>query len=397
MSIQRSLAALVLSLTLPAAAHAQDSYSERYDLEIHLSGFMNRLYEVLTRPEWLGQHQEVAAAAGLMKEFGVFNLENIQCEYAVENGQVALRCAEHYANLDPESYYGKVFALPNKPLALAGYVPSDAVLYLGINNVPQHALLLASELGELAQAQQAAGGPLAEMFGDAEVAQVFGMLEAFNVEQQVNDALTGEVGLAVFAAPSPEDFDNFGPEDIAAAVLVGVKDAERVKQLIGLAAQQAPLVPMGEMEGGWTGWYVQAPMAPAAGIMLGPDMLFVTPDVPKALASIDFSRSAQTTPACQAYFDLNVSRLHDELVGPGLGLLMSEAPVDLTATKDAARYLFALPPSDALGHIRGVTVYDSGYECAITMNTALANYLFYYVGVGASAAAQSEMGKQGGE
>jgi hypothetical protein len=354
---------------------------------------MDRLYNVMTQPQWLGQHAEVAGTANMLKQLGVFNLENIQTEYVVSNGQVALHCGKHYAGLDPNSYLGQLYALPNKPLELAGYVPADALLYVGMNNVPQHALLAARKLSEVAASAQESGGPLSDAFGDADLAQVFGMLDAFNVEQQVNDVLTGEVGFVVFDAPSVESMtsDNFGPQNISAAILVGIKDAERVKQLIGMAGANAPLSPMVGDMGGWSGWYVTAPGAEGVGLMLGTDMLFITPNVQNAVARFDFGGQAQAIPPCQSYFDLNVSALQDGLVGPGLEALMGEAPVDLTATKDAARYLFALPPSDALGHIRAVTVYDNGYESALTMNTALANYLFYYVGVGISGLAQSEM------
>jgi hypothetical protein len=184
---------------------------------------------------------------------------------------------------------------------------------------------------------------------------------------------------------------DFGPQDISAAIMIGVKDAGRIKQLIAMAGAQAPLTPMEGDMGGWSGWYITEPGAEGMGMMLSEQMLFITPNVQNAVAHFDFSGQAQAIPACQAYFDLNVSKLQDSLVGPGLEALMGEAPVDLTSTKDAARYLFALPPSDALGHIRAVTIYDHGYESALTMNTALANYLFYYVGVGTSAMAQSEM------
>jgi hypothetical protein len=397
MSYPRLFIALILSLALPVCAYAQqNSYSERYNLEIHLGGFMDRLYNVLTQPQWLGQHQEVAGAANMLKQLGVFNLENVQAEYAVDNGQVAIHCAKHYANLPPESYLGQIYALPNKSLDLAGYVPADALLYVGMNNVPQHALLAARKLSEVAASAQESGGPLSDAFGDADLAQVFGMLDAFNVEQQVNDLLTGEIGLVMFDTPSLEsltaDNADFGPQDISAAIMVGIKDANRVKQLITMAGAQAPLAPMAGDMGGWSGWYVTEPGAEGVGVMLGADMLFITPNVQNAVANFDFGGAAQAIPPCQAYFDLNVSRLQDGLVGPGLDVLMGEAPVDLTGAKDAARYLFALPPSDALGHIRAVTIYENGYESAVTMNTALANYLFYYVGVAAAGMAASEMG-----
>ena len=394
MSYPRLMTALILSFALPVCAFAQeqDSYSERYNLEIHLGGFMDRLYNVMTQPQWLGKHKEVAGTANMLKQLGVFNLENVQAEYVVDNGQVAVHCAKHYQDLPAESYLGQLYALPNKPLELAGYVPADALLYVGLNNVPQQALLAAKKLSEVAAADKERGGLLSDAFGDADLAQVFGMLDAFNVEQQVNDVLTGEIGLAVFDTPSIQDLNgDFGPQDISAAVLIGVKDAGRLKQLIAMAGNGAPLAPMEGDMGGWSGWYITEPGAEGAGLMLSENLLFISPNVQNAVAHFDFGGQAQAIPACQAYFDLNVSRLQDGLVGPGLEALMGEAPVDLTPTKDAARYLFALPPSDALGHIRAVTIYDNGYESALTMNTALANYLFYYVGVGTSAMAQSEM------
>jgi hypothetical protein len=396
MSYPRLFIALILSLALPVCAFAQqDSYSERYNLEIHLSGFMDRLYNVLTQPQWLGQHQEVAGTANMLKQLGVFNLEGVHAEYVVSDGQVAMHCGKSYANLDPNSYLGQMYALPNQPLALAGYVPADALLYVGMNNVPQHALLAARKLSEVAGAAQETGGPLSDAFGDADLSEVFGMLDAFNVEQQVNDVLTGEVGFVVFDAPNLEalvaDNADFGPQDISAAIMVGIKDASRVKQLIGMAGANAPLTPMAGDLGGWSGWYVTSPGAEGVGLMLGSDMLFITPNVQNAVASFDFGGQAQAIPPCQSYFDLNVAALQDSLVGPGLEHLMGGAPVDLTGAKDAAKYLFALPPSEALGHIRAVTMYDNGYESALTMNTALANYLFYYVGVGVAGVAASEM------
>jgi hypothetical protein len=394
MSYQRLTIALILSLALPVCAFAQqqDSYSERYNLEIHLGGFMDRLYNVLTQPQWLGQHKEVADTANMLKQLGLFNLENVQAEYVVDNGQVAIHCAKHYQDLPAESYLGQVYALPNKPLELAGYVPADALLYVGMNNVPQQALLAARKLSEVAASAKESGGPLSDAFGDADLSQVFGMLDAFNVEQQVNDTLTGEIGLAVFDTPSVEAMtgDNFGPQDISAAIMIGIKDANRVKQLIAMAGSNAPLAPMEGDMGGWSGWYVTEPGAEGVGVMLGEHMLFITPNVQNAVAHFDFSGQAQAIPACQAYFDLNVSRLQDGLIEPAMQVVLG-GPVDNTATKDAARYLFALPPSDALGHIRAVTIYDNGYESAFTMNTALANYLFYYVGVGTSLMAQHEM------
>ncbi|MDQ3023398.1 MAG: hypothetical protein M3R04_03275 [bacterium] len=403
------LAALMLSALMPLAAMAQgDSYSERYNLDIHMGGFMDRLYNVLTDPKYgCAKYPEVPEVAGLLKQLGYFELENVQCEYAVQDGEVALRWATHFDGLDPQSYFGQVFALPNKPLELATYVPDDALLYVGMNNVPQQALLAVRELGAVAAAAQGEGSGLGEMFQDADLAQVLGMLEAFDVEGQVNQVLTGEVGLAMFAAPSIEKISSgdFGPQDIDAALLIGVKDAARIKQLIGMAGANAQLTSMGEMAGGWSGWYISMPEAAGAGIMMNDKLMFVAPNVQNAVAHLDFSGAGQTTPDCQSYMDINLTRLHDELAGPGLSMLMGEAPVDLAHAREAANYLFALPPSDALGHVRAVTVYDSGYECALTMNTALANYLFYYVGVGAAGMAASEMekkdeagaGEEGGE
>jgi hypothetical protein len=394
------LAALLLGLLLPAAALAQgDSYRESYDLEIHMGGFMDRLYNVLTSPEHLGKHAEVAGTAQLLKRLGYFELESAQCQYRVQDGNVGLRWATHFEGLDPASYFGQVFALPNKPLQLASYVPDDALLYVGINNVPQQALLAVRELGAVAAEAQGSESGLGEMFEDADIAQVLGMLDAFDVESQVNEVLTGEVGLAFFAAPDAARIasGSFTPNDLNAALLVGVKDAARVKQLIGMAGANAPLAPMGELAGGWTGWYVTGHAeTPNAGVMLGSDMLILTPNVQTALGSLDFSRQGQSTPACQSYIDFNLARLHDELAGPGLNALMSEMG-DLSKPQATARYLFNLPPSDQLGHITAVTVYDSGYECALTMNTALANYLFYYVGTGLAGMADAELSGAGAE
>jgi hypothetical protein len=396
MRYPRFLIALLVALCLPAMAAAQtpDSFTERFTLDVQLGQFMDRLYEVLTREQWLGQYPEVRTAAEAMRHMGVFNYQSVNVQKTVENGKVHFHCSEQFADLPADSYLGKVYALPNRPLASANYLnPEGFVMYAGMNNVPQQALLALDEFSAMSQP----GGPLAELMGghDMDMAEVMGMLEAFQIEEQVNEILTGEVALTLFKSPElGKLMGDFQPGDLDAAVFVGVKDAARLQQLSAMFAGQAGLTPMGGDMAGWTGYYI--PDMPQGGIMWNSELLIASPNIFNALSHLDFNKGGLTTPACQCYFDLNLTALHDQLVAPGMAFLEGQAPVNLASTKEAAAYLFALPASSQLGHVRAHTAYANGYSFDMTMSTALANYAFYYLGVGISGVAQAELGDGAG-
>ena len=60
------------------------------------------------------------------------------------------------------------------------------------------------------------------------------------------------------------------------------------------------------------------------------EMLFAAPNIQNVLTHLNFAKTGMQTGDVQCMVDVNVTRFHNELVGPLMTGLMGEAPFDLT-------------------------------------------------------------------
>jgi hypothetical protein len=388
------LALPALAAAAPAGgAAAGDSWDEQYNLDVNLSQFAGRFYDVLTKEEYYGKYPAVRGIAEIAKRMGYFNLDNLSCEYTIEDGQIYYRFSEHYADLAPESYLGKVYALPNRELVSAEYIgQEDFLLYFGMNNLPQQILLSLQEVGTIAANPPA--GLENELADIGEMGQVLGMITAMGIDKQIESVLTGEVALALYTLdPGKMMSGECSPHDIDAAAFLGLAGAEQLKTLLAGFGAQAGLSPIDSGSPAWTAY--EFAELPGAGLMFNDEILVAAPSLTRAAEHLRAAGSGFAPGSLQYYFDVNATALHNQLVAPlvdfGMGMAASEGMQFPTA---AMGYLWGLPESSALGHITVQSQFDEGTLCELQMSTAVPQYLGYYLTTGAAGFLEGELRKE---
>jgi hypothetical protein len=368
-------------------------WEEFYVSDVEIGVFLERLYEVLTNEEWLGQYPEIATVANYMKETGLFDLQNVHTEYAITGDRMSFMLHEDFEDLSPNSYYGKVLALPDRELDTAQYVTGDQLLYFAANNVPDMLLLYANEvMNAVNTMEQTAEGM--EMEADlnlGDLAEVFGMLEAFNVEDTVKSLLTGEIAIVFYNMPPLEQLmlGDIQPADIELAIMLGVSNREGVQGMIEGFGDEVGLLAREYEDDPWQYYVVNG--EETIGLMLNDGMAIISSNIDvtrRNVLAAEENGGLELDP-CQLYCDLNMTALHDQVIVPAVNMGTGYLPEGVTLPVEPMSYLVNLPESDALGHLTVKASFADGYTGEIELKKAVLQYLAYYLGIGLCGAAQS--------
>ncbi len=374
----------------------EESYSQTIDAE----AFMQRLYTVLTSPEYLGQVKEVAQAAEYMKGMGLFNLSMMESEYSISGDEMSMWSSCSYSDLDPQSYYGKLLALPNAKLASAKVVgEGDYLMYMAMNNLPQ---ILMIEVEELNKAQALSGGEdvFAQLLEEADMGdmlQVLGMLKALKLDETMLDAFSGELALVLYGVPAFDKLEsgNIQPEDLDMCLMLGLNDPTFITGLIEQFGGQGGMQKI-EAPAGWTGYNTS--FQPSVGLIYNDDLLVISPDIKAAIAHIAQAKgNSLRVPECQGYVNVNCSAMQTGVLAPLTDLAVKELG-DIQLPTAAMSYLVDLPAPEKLGSLTMLSSFDGDtFSSEMHAQKALGQYLTYYMGVALCAVAQVAMQEHAAE
>lgn len=370
---------------------SQSKWEESYAQKIDAQAFMQRLYTVLTSPEYLGQVKEVAQAAEYLHGMGLFSLAGMQTEYSISGDEMSMWSSCSYADLDPASYYGKLLALPNGKLASAKVVgEGDYLAYFAMNNVPQLMMLEVEELNK-AQALGEGSGLLGELLDEADmgdVMQALGMLKALKLDETMLNALSGELALVLYGVPAFDKLEsgNIQPEDLDLSLMLGLNDPGFITGLIEQFGGQGGMQPL-EAPAGWTGYNTS--YEPSVGMVFNDDVLVISPNIKAAIEHIARAKgNSLRVPECQSYFELNCAALQNSVLQPLLGVAAQELDGVQLPTA-AMSYLVDLPAAEELGSVTLLSSFDGdAFYSEMHARKALGQYLAYYAGVALCAGAQ---------
>jgi len=387
-----------------ASAHRGHSpWEETYTQDIDMTAFLGRLYDVLTKDEYLGQYKEVQQVAGYLEDSGFFSMASSHMDYQITGDSI--RCASYsgFADLDPASYYGRYLALPDTKLRSAQYVAEDDVLlYLALTNVHQKVMLEAENISASAKATGGGDNALNDIIGqmgggDAE--QMWQLVKALKLDQIISGVITGEIALAVYGVPPVDKLmsGDIQPSDVDCALMIGINDPQYLIDMIERYGSEIGMQGS-EVEGGWHSYTI--PQAAGVAVLFNDEMLIATTNVDKLLGHL--ARAADggklRVDACQFYLDINMARLQSDLGQPLFAMAQSEFGGNVEMPTAATAYLLNLPEAEALGHVRAMSYHDEdGMGWEMTMQKAVPQYLLYYVGVLGCGIAQQEMGGESGE
>jgi len=375
------------------AQKGDSTWEEFYVSDVEIGVFLERLYEVLANEEWLGQYPEVATIANYMKESGFFDLQYVHSEYAITGDRMYFMMHEDFEDLSPDSYYAKVLALPDRELASADYVDGDQLLYFAANNVPDMLLLYMNEVMKAVNTmeQTTEGTALEADLNLGDLAEVFGMLDAFNVEETVKTLFTGEIAIVAYNMPPFEQLmlGDIQPADLELAIMLGVSNREGVQGMIEGFGDEIGLLSREYEDDPWKYYVVNG--EETIGLMLNDEMAILSSNIDvtrrNVLAAQEYG-GLELEP-CQFYCDLNMAALHDQLVVPAVNMGTAYLPDNVVLPVEPMSYLVNLPESEALGHMTMTASFAGGYTGEIEMKKAVLQYLVYYLGVGLCGAAQS--------
>jgi|GEM_PF-2446970 len=365
------------------------TWEEYYVSDIDTTEFMGRLYEVLTREEWLGQFDEVAAIAGYMKEAGLFNLGHMHQEMIVTDDYIYSVFSEEYNDLDPESYYAKLMSLEDAELVSAGHVTDDFLLYFGVNNLTDIMLLQFEQMMATAEMAEEMGG---EMDGMEEMAQAWGMIEAFQIDQIVKNVLTGEIAMVLYDMPELEQMvmGEIEPSDIDMAAMIGISDGDYVLSMIEQYGQEIGL--MGRQYEGDDWHYYVMQGQESLGLMFSDELLLVTTnlDVARDHVIAALKDGGIEVDPCQFYLNLNINEINDTLIVPGAELAMMHMGTDIELPVEPLGYLFNISEETDLGSVE-MTTHNFGDGCSFEfeMKKSVVQYMVFGLGLVACGAAQS--------
>jgi hypothetical protein len=402
------------AMTPSAGGPLQIDYTGQMDV----TGLMQRLTAVLTSPEWFGSDPNLQPLIKALQDSGKLNLAGCKETLHIDQSAVHYTLATHYAGLAPDSLKGQLYALPNKPLSSAQYVGTDALAYVGINNVPQTALIAFRWL--VAHPETLQKGPLADLVNKAlsqqlggqsitpdQLQQAAGLLDSSGLENQMNSMITGEIGAALFDADVQKlGGDDFKPEDLDLAVFVGVKDSAGVEKLLTSAGADAGIQAAGE-QGGWKLFTIKD--QPGLGLALNGNVLLGATRFDAFTKRLQGGAAKLSTPDCQYFIRLNLQRLLREYAEPLATQAIAEdgSVQDLKSQMDQqglpslekldAAWAYVLG-ADKLGDLGALTLsgrYENGYQCDATMNPDVFLYGLYQFGrVGGMGALEDHLKQQ---
>jgi len=374
---------------------AGDSAWEEFLVQdIDYSGFLERLYVLLTNEEYLGKYKEVAMVAEYLDTTGLFDIASGHTEYQITGDHIHLMGGMEFGDLDPEAYYARYYGLPDVDLVSGHYLaPGEYMLYIALTHLPQKAFM---QVQEMAKSAEMMGGEfeLDEVMGElgmGDLGDVLTLLEVLEIDEMIGNVMTGELALVVYGIGDIGKFieGDIEPQDLDIAIMLGLSDASQIDPLLARFGAEAGLVDE-ELDGGWRRLYMPDEDAPE--VLMNHEVAVLCMD---AVATAERLETAAAggglgLAPCQLVFDLNMAKLHEQVIGPLA--MMGEAWLDedVVLPDDEMAYLLNLPDPEALGHMTFTTYHpDGNYQMEMEMKKAVVQYLLYYLGVGLCAAGQS--------
>ncbi len=373
-----------------APPRGDSTWEEYYVSDVDTTEFMGRLYDVMTREEWLGQFPEVVAVAEYMKEAGLFNLGHLHQEMTITGDSIHNVFREDYKDLDPESYYAKLMGLEDADLVSARHIDDGFLFYVGVNNVTDILLLQFEQMMASAEMIEAMGG---EVDGIEEMSQAWGMIEAFQIDKIAGEIVTGEMGVVLYDLPPLEvmAMGEFEPTDLDLALMVGIKDSDYLLNMIEQYGKEIGL--MGRQYEGddWNYFVMQG--QEGLGMMFSNELLLVTTNLDAARGHVlaALANGGLDVDACQSYINFNLNAINDELIVPGAEMAFAQfGSEDMVLPIEPLGYLFNINEETDLGSVE-LTSHNYGDGCGMEfeMKKSVFQYLAFGLGVAACGAAQS--------
>jgi len=332
--------------------------------QVNWTGFLERLYTLLTSDEYLGaKYPEVKQAAELAKSMGDFNLAGTMEKCSINGEDMKLQFGSYYRDLDPASLRGRTFGLKDAELVSAEYVgEGDHLLYFAMNHLPERIQLTVDAMN---QAQQAGGGEdtlgldqLLNEMGAGDIGMLLGLASSMGVDQMAADMISGEVALVLYDLPPFDKLDSgdIQPSDIGAALMVGLKDAAKLEAMIAGFGANAGLVALETSGESWKGYSL--PGAEGVTLIYNHEIAAVVTNA-SVLERIQMAQQSGGSDlgACQYFLDVDIANLEQRAIAPlfemcvaELGQEMEEGKTIFVPSKETA-FLLELPESSALGHL----------------------------------------------
>jgi hypothetical protein len=367
------------------------AWEEYYVKHIDLAGFMQRLRVVLTNEEYLGSYPEVAEVARMFDAMGYFDIAGGFSELEISGDSIKMRGMTE-VNHSGDTFYSRYLTVEDRPLRSAKYVrEGDYLMYLGITGIVDKALAM------LSMPEMMGEGGSDELMRElqmGDLGQALAMVEALKLDDLLSETLSGELALVVYRAPDLERIfmGDIMPEDVHAALMLGIDDPEYVLNManqfgpdIGLVATEAPE--------GWHAYYMMG--EESVGLAFNDEILIATPNAEATAANVmaALENGGMQVKPCQLHFDLDVGALHEQVIHPLAVYGAAEFEKQgAELPSDALAYLLNLPDPSALGHIKATGYHPEGNaysECE--MKKSVLQYLLFYLGVGLCGAAQTDM------
>lgn len=364
-------------------------WEEFYVQDLEMGPFMERLYEVLTNEEWLGQYPEVVKIAEYVNGQGLFNISTMHSEYAITGDHIYLYSADSYENLDPESYYAKFMALPNREFASASYLNDDFLLFLGYNNMVDMMMLGIEEAFSSPEYMEIVS-MLSGQNDVEEMKQVFGMIEALQLDELLGNVLTGELALVLFDLPPlPQLFEgDVNPGDFDIMLMIGLADSDYAIEMLDTYGMDVGLMARDYGDNEWHYYMMQG--EEGLGLMFNDELAVVSTNIDAARKHVQAGEGFNVEP-CMYYFDINFEQIEAKIIAPLGEMAQAElAGEDIKLPIEPLSYLLDLPESEELGHISisaGTT--EDGFSVKAEMKKAIVQYMAYYLGLALCGAGQA--------
>lgn len=370
------------------------AWEEYFVKQVDVSGFMQRLKVVLTSDKYLGGHADVKEVADLMDAMGYFDFTGGYAEFAATGDSIKFRAMDTFNHSD-DTFLSRMLSIPDAPLHSAKYVSQgDYMLYVALGNVIDKAMTVMS-LPELLNGE---GMDSSEVMNDLDLGQLtqgLAMVKALKLDEILGSTLSGEIALVVYDAPdiSKLQSGDIQPEDVHAALMVGIKDPEYI---MNMANQFGPDIGLTPVEGAPEGWHAFTMMGQnSVGFAFNDEMLIASPNFQETWAHVNkaLAGGGMSLDPCLAHVDVDVEKLHAQVIHPLALMGISEMglePSDLPS--DAMAYLLNVPDPSALGHITATVQHPDG-NCYVQceMKKAVLQWAGFYLGIGLCGAGQAGM------
>lgn len=384
---------------MPGFEMGDSAWEEFWVQDIDYRPFMARLKTMLMEDQMLAESGMGEQIVSVLDQMYLFNMGTTHTEMAITGDDIRVRFEETMHELDPASAPARMMALEDMPLQSFNLVDDGGFLmYLGMHHVPAKALIQVDEIMRQAENAEGMEGLFGEMFGDMdieELEQTMQLMKAMQIDKIVDSTLSGEVAVALYDMPELNaliEGENVMPTDFTAAVALGIKDADYVREMIGTYGSEIGMTP--RTDSGMNGWDVfDVPMMPGMGVLMNDSLLIATTNADYVMGKLS-DEAVMGVDACQVHFVLNMASLNEKVVQPGMKLLATEATdgnEEIYWPIDSMKYLWDVPEQDGLGYMSVTNAYGDSASCEMHMKKAVFQYLAYYLSTIGAGVIQNEM------